>query len=257
MPPLYYTGNAATPKPATYILRLDNQDWLRGALFEALNSLAIPENWEQVGDITPQDASSFGAYIVNYCDLAVDMLGMIMPFVGVYGDIPQGAFPCDGRSLNTLEYPRLAALFGAFYPDDPTFQLPDMRAQFVVGQNDAGHGTNNPARPFRGWGGTAGSTNKTLTVAQLPAHAHVDAGHTHIDAGHTHGYIPALPSVQVEAVGVPFPSAVPGATVTAPGFASIQSASANIQNTGSGDPIDITPPANIFAWIIIAQWGAD
>lgn len=257
MQPLYYTGNTATPNPATYILRLDNQDWLRGALFEALNSLAIPENWEQVGDITPADAASFGAFIVNYCDLAVDMLGMIMPFVGAYTDIPAGAFPCDGRSLNTLEYPRLAALFGAFYPDDPTFNLPDLRAMFVVGMNDSGHGTNNPARAFRGWQSSGGNQNIALDVSQLPAHSHADAGHTHADTGHTHGYVPAIPSIQVEAVGVPFPAAVPGASVTAIGFANITSGNADIQETGEGEKIDITPPYYAMAWVIIAQWGAD
>lgn len=257
MPPLYYTGNTATPKPATYILRLDNQDWLRGALFDALNSLAIPHNWQQVGDITPENAASFGAYIVNYCDLAVDMLGMIMPFVGTYADVPDGAFPCDGRSLNVLDYPRLAALFGAFYPDDFTFNLPDMRAQFVVGMNDNGHGVANPARPFYSWQGVVGSQTKTLTVGQLPAHSHVDAGHTHVDAGHTHAEGTALPSIQEQTIGIPAPAAIPGAGVTAPGFANIQSAAANIQNTGNGDPIDITPRSNVLLWIIIAQWGAD
>lgn len=256
MRPLYYTGNAATPQPATYVLRLDNQDWLRGALLDALNSLAVPENWQQVGDIDQRQAAEFGAYIVQYFDLAVDMLGMIMPFCGSVADMPNGALVCNGATYNIADYRRLANMLGFFEPDDTTFQVPDLRGSFVVGANQGSGIGNNPAHyPYyvRQNGGTE---TRTLTVGQLPAHTHIDAGHTHVDAGHTHGYVPALPSVQEVTVGVPAPAAVPGASATAPGFASIQSASANIQNTGNGDPVNIVPPYYAFAWIIIAQWGS-
>lgn len=256
MLPLYYTGNAATPKPATYILRLDNQDWLRGALFEALNSLAIPENWEQVGDITPQDASSFGAYIVQYCDLAVDMIGMIMPFAGHAADIPVGALLCNGTELDTTVYPQLAYILGWSGDPEERLAIPDLRGSFIVGVNSATEGGLKPARQGYAVGAHGANEFINLTTEQLPSHSHTTVPHTHIDAGHTHGYIPALPSFQEVTIGVPAPAAIPGASATAPGFASIQNATVTVNETGDAEQIDIRPPFYAFCWIIIAQWGA-
>jgi len=86
---MYYAGNTAPALPVVYVMRFDNQDWFREALYEAIASLSRKENWQSDGDITPAKAATFGAYALNYFDLAVDMIGMIMPFVGVYSDIPQ------------------------------------------------------------------------------------------------------------------------------------------------------------------------
>jgi len=144
---------------------------------------------------------------------------------------------------------------GAFYPDDDTFVVPDLRSRFVIGMNDSSHGTNTGARPTHTWQAAGGSEVHTITVPELPAHTHTDAGHTHTDAGHVHGYIPALPNATTIGAGVPQPTAIPGAASTAPGFANISSGNANIQNTGGDTPMSILNPYMSFAYVIVAVWG--
>jgi microcystin-dependent protein len=252
---MYFTGNAGEPLPVVYVMRFDNQDWFREALLAAIASLARPSNWQQEGDVSPAKAATFGAYALQYFDLGVDMIGMIMPFSGHASDIPDGALLCNGAELDTEIYPRLATVLGWSGDPDERIGLPDLRASFLVGVNSATEGGLKPVVQGYAVGAHGSSEFRTLSVGQLPAHSHADAGHTHVDTGHTHGYVPALPSVQEVTVGVPAPAAIPGASATAPGFANIASGSANIQDTGGGEQIDIRPPFYALCYAVIAVWG--
>jgi len=242
----FNAGNQGTPRYLTYQLRLDNQDWMIEALYHALASLSFPIHWTQQGDVTPQIASEKGSEVLESIKLVINTVGMVIPFAGSLSLIPDGALVCNGASYNYIDYPELARTLGFDPNDDPIFNVPDLRGRFIVGTNQGSGVGNNSARYPYYQGQIGSSESRTITTAQMPSH-------THTDSGHTHGYIPAVPSVQEVTVGVPAPAAVPGATATAPGFASIQSASANIQATGGGDPIDITPPYYAMVWLILTR----
>ena len=106
----------------------------------------------------------------------------------------------------------------------------------------AGGGTGGSAT-WSSWnfGGTFNLNAFTLSVAQLPAHSHTDAGHTHSDSGHTHpsagtGFI---------TLGTGSGNTTGGSTIgssanTGTGNANIGVGNANIQNTGSGATIQPT-----------------
>lgn len=90
-----------------------------------------------------------------------------------------GWLKCDGRSLNRVTYAKLFEVIGtAFGNDDSlTFKLPDCRGR-VLGT--IGNGTGLTARSL---GALVGAETHTMTIAQMPSHAH-----TITDPGHAHSY---------------------------------------------------------------------
>lgn len=138
------------------------------------------------------------------------------------------------------------------------------------------------------FGGTFNVNAFGLSVAQLPAHNHGDAGHTHGDFGHTHGdnghahgvsdpshshglsgSVPQL-SGGSDLAGnggthITYNASINGAFTgigidtgyasIATGYANLNTGYANIQNTGSGAAIqpNFTTPQVKFADHIVAQ----
>lgn len=78
-------------------------------------------------------------------------------------NIPAGWLPCDGRTLNVVEYLPLYTVLGNLYGgDSTTFVLPDLRDRTVRGLNAT----------TQSLGSTTGSDYVTLSSANLPQHNH-------------------------------------------------------------------------------------
>lgn len=86
---------------------------------------------------------------------------------------------CDGRVLNTADYPLLSKAIGCAFggsAQDGTFALPDARGQVIAASN-AENETERPAL-------SVGSKTIALTNRELPAHSHqvtlgAAGGHAH------------------------------------------------------------------------------
>jgi microcystin-dependent protein len=93
-------------------------------------------------------------------------LGQVKLFAGNFA--PQGWHDCDGSLLPISENTALFALIGTTYGGDgqTTFALPDLRGRAAIG---VGQG---PGLSSYVLGETGGQENVTLTVNQLPSHAH-------------------------------------------------------------------------------------
>jgi len=81
---------------------------------------------------------------------------------------PANFLPCDGRTLNIVEYQALFALIGTTYGGDGNkdFKLPDLRGRTPVNYGQLTGGTNYALAQ------TAGVEQVTLTSATVPAHNH-------------------------------------------------------------------------------------
>ncbi|WP_413923431.1 tail fiber protein [Candidatus Accumulibacter phosphatis] len=88
-------------------------------------------------------------------------LGQVATFAGTF--VPGGWLAADGSLLSIAANTALFSLLGTTYGGDgrTTFALPDLRGRISVGASDT--------IPL---GMTFGEESTTLTVAQLPAHAH-------------------------------------------------------------------------------------
>jgi microcystin-dependent protein len=89
---------------------------------------------------------------------------------GAGGDADRELLPADGRLLPIAQNTALFSLMGTTFGGDgrTTFALPDMGDRIVTG---TGRG---PGLSERRDGQTLGSNTETLTVNEMPAHAHLD-----------------------------------------------------------------------------------
>jgi len=92
-------------------------------------------------------------------------VGTIIASIVSSPDLPQNFLPCDGRRLNTKEYPKLATIMQA---STQSITLPDLRGRTLLGAGNAA-ATGISSRVLHE---TGGQESITLTTAHLPPHQH-------------------------------------------------------------------------------------
>jgi microcystin-dependent protein len=194
----------------------DDVEW--AAIFwGALDELRFSSNFEQFGSITPDDTSSAFAALYDEYRMNNPLVGTIFPYVS--NTLPTNALACSGQTLLKADYPELWAVMDAAWGVDSThFVLPDLRARVIIGSSGAAPGTLTP----KAMGATGGEESHTLSVAEMPTHAHTEIG--------------VLPAIPTAAAG-PVP-AVPGGIANFTGNAGLSSA----HNT--------LPPYQALRWAI-------
>lgn len=90
-----------------------------------------------------------------------DQIGTIKAFSG--STVPTNWMLTDGRSLLRTDYPQLFSAIGTTFgsADGTHFNLPDLRGKFICGANS-----------ISTQGGVGGAAIVTLSIAQIPSHAH-------------------------------------------------------------------------------------
>jgi microcystin-dependent protein len=158
--------------------------------------------------------------------LMQSIVGLIMPIVT--SEIPQGTLLCDGTIYLKSDYPNLYdALDSVFIIDASSFTVPDLTDRFIMGTSvGANVGT------------TGGNSEISQTIAQLAPHSHTSPPHSHTESA-------AGPTAILVGVGAPVPSALPAASVTG-------ATSVSIDSTGSGEPMNITPPYIALRYVVVA-----
>jgi len=189
----------------------------------ALLQLCDLWNWEEFGDITPQEAvDAMRAMVDTYYEGNM-MIGACLPYATT--TIPNNMLPCDGSQFARADYPALYAILDAAYiVDADTFATPNMVGRFPLGTASA-------------QGTTGGASEITLTVDEIPTHGHTDSGHVHSE-------IAAVETLFPEGLEAPQLTTYASVIATGTGYA-------NIQNTGGGEAHDNMPPYLGQPWGII------
>lgn len=198
---------------------LPNDPIFTGAFTGALLTLTIPQNWEQFGAVTPDEAAYASLLILNrYLESDVCMIGAIVAYAT--SSAPPGMLPCEGGVYLREDYPNLyAAIDPIYHLDADSFTVPDLRGRTVIG---AGEG---PMLTDRAFGSVAGEETHTLTELEIPAHSHTE--------------ITAIAAVINGGIEAPAAAATPSAGVTG--------------TTGGGGAHNNMQPYVALRWGIVAR----
>lgn len=173
----------------------------------------------QIDDLMKKQAKTMG-------QLMHPLVGLIMPVCTQA--LPEGTLLCDGSTYSRADYPNLYDALDPYYHMSPdSFSVPDLRGKFVLGP-DASHPVNSDG----------GSFEHVQTLSEL-------ASHTHTSPPHTHTEITAIGTVVSIGLEPPVPSALPSAGVTG-------AAVVTIDNAGSSEPMNITPPFVALRYVVVA-----
>ena len=161
-------------------------------------------------------------------------IGAVIAYAGI--NIPAGFFECNGQAVSRTTYADLFAAIGTTYgagDNSTTFNLPDMRDEFIRGKSDSRalgnkqvasfashvHGVSDP-----GHGHTLSDPGHAHSASQ-PAHTHgvTDPGHVHgggfmvaaLGASGATGGTPWQANTDPAATGISIQSSQPGVTVNA------------------------------------------
>lgn len=131
----------------------------------AMYKLAIAENYEAHGALTPEEAANEWANTVAWL---AEGINMDVGQVGFWAynkevDQPEYFALCDGRELAQTDYPALYEKIGAAFgaASVGNFKIPSLVDRFIVGVS--------VSRPV---GSSGGQSAVALTVNELPSHTH-------------------------------------------------------------------------------------
>src|SRR4029077_16170683 len=179
--------------------------------------------------------------------------GIVQEFAGP--SPPAGWLVCDGTSYLTSSYPALFNAIGTYWGNGGDvsgahFQVPDFQGRTPIGYVNKG-ALGITARQF---GSRGGNETHTLSVGEMPSHAHGvnDNQHTHTSVAHHHSYVNPLGAAMSTTSGSQTTYQPGGTTNTSDTVDSMLPASANIsiQNNGGNAAHDIMQPFGVLYFII-------
>jgi microcystin-dependent protein len=130
----------------------------------ALMLLAESDNWEEFGDATPDETSQiFNDIFDDFLESEFQMVGQITAWVRDIA-MPFGWLPMTGQTLAQADYPELTAVVPTQWLSGSNLILPDMRTRFLAMSGATGEAAN--------LGNIGGNNSHTITIAEMPAHAH-------------------------------------------------------------------------------------
>jgi microcystin-dependent protein len=156
---------------------------LNAAFTGALAALCEAYNWEEYGELSPDEAAALAFSIVQdegVC-MAPPLLGCIVLWPSY--NLPAHLLRCAGQTVFKVAYPDLWEVWPDTYKDEDTLTLPDLRDRFVKGAESQD--------PWE----EGGQERVTLTTEQLPSHTHTIQNA--YGPGTTGGYLGEVPALVI------------------------------------------------------------
>lgn len=146
-----------------YRVWIPDSDLSRRAFYGAIMLLEEAWNWQQFGAKTPEETAAAwaAANLKTITEMRPCMIGMIFNWPGTA--VPENSLVCDGSEYNKNDYPYLFGVIGQnFGGSGDMFAVPNMVSRFVKGTSLASGQI----------GDKGGASTVTLTLQQIPQHAH-------------------------------------------------------------------------------------
>ena len=160
-----------------------------------------------------------------------------------------------GKPISRTTYAALFAAIGTTYgagDGSTTFNIPPGRGCVLAGADNMG-GSAAGVLPGYVLGTVGGSYQVTVAVNQMPAHTHTDTGHLHATTEVAHHHSTVASGIGTTAGGSFSVSGYSASGVTGSALTGItvNTGTANLQNTGGGNPLSIVQPTlalNMFIY---------
>ena len=169
-------------------------------------------------------------------------IGEIVMFAGNFA--PRGWAFCEGQLLSINQNQALFSILGTTYGGDgrTTFGLPDLRGRAVIGPGTG------PGLSPRQLGSRTGTETATLSVAQMPSHAHTATGTAQVSLSNEVGTTSDTDGQYIaNHLGGFNEDATPGAKLEG------VSSTTTINNTGWGQSHNNVQPSQTVNYIIALQ----
>lgn len=166
-------------------------------------------------------------------------IGEVIMFGGNFA--PRGWAFCDGQLLQIASNTALFSILGTTYGGDgrTTFGLPDLRGRAVIGPGTG------PGLSPRQLGSRTGTETETLSVAQMPSHAHTATGTAQVSLSNEVGTTSDTDGQYIaNHLGGFNEDATPGAKLEG------VSSTTTINNTGGGQSHNNVQPSQTVNYII-------
>lgn len=183
-------------------------------LWGAVSALCFHTAWIEEGTMSARDAAFYIKDILK-SRMEFNMIGVIVPVIRE--TLHSSMLLCDGSVYNKSDFPQLWESLPSAMKDATTLTLPDLRNLFLVG---AGLDYER--------GDTGGLAEVTLTVDEIPSHAHE--------------YTQPTFGIDMESVGIPDPTGVGNPPI--PTLTSFE---------GGGEAHENRPPYYALTYAIIAK----
>ncbi len=177
-------------------------------------------------------------------------IGQITLFAGNFA--PRGWAFCEGQLLPIAQNQALFSILGTIYGGDgrTTFALPDLRGRIPLQQG------NGPGLPPYQLGQKGGTTTHTLSVAQMPNHAHSGStlsGAVQVSREEGTSEEPESKNLGTASVGTPYNASPSEALMGVPGSNGNVTIQGNTGGTGGNQSFDIRNPYLGINFIIALQ----
>jgi microcystin-dependent protein len=124
----------------------------------ALLSLTEIWNWEEYGDMTPEDCVQVMLGMLEGYFMGNPLIGAVNYYANA--QLPPSCLPCDGSVYARIDYPDLYSVIdSAFIIDADTFRTPPMADRFILASSS-------------NIGQTGGEASHVLTGDEMPPHSH-------------------------------------------------------------------------------------
>ena len=159
----WLTGDEIPVESFCRIIRVPNDPVFIQAVSGALLDLTYPENWEKLGELTPNEqAAAFDETYINFTKSKCFMMPVGATMIWHTNAPPTRWLLCTGGAAYVADYPELFALWGYKYgASGDQFGLPDMSDFIPMGTGG-----------LVSLDDTTGEAEHTLTIPEMPAHTH-------------------------------------------------------------------------------------